>query len=139
MAGITTPPCSLFAASLIRPVQGFFMLSVTFDQNAVGSIREMLRITMVAEYGSVGRRAALPLADLNDGRWLLRFVSKQAPYVVNPQEQQVIVRPAAGSILCIEAQLQPLRSYVGIMPVMQRIVVHQFVPEPRMSNRGTEG
>lgn len=139
MAGITTPLCALFAASLIRPVQGFFVLAVTFDQNTIGAMREMLRSAVTAEYGADGRRAVLPLTDLEDGRWLLRFVSKQAPRVVNLHEHELIVQPAAGSILCIEAQLQPLRSYIGIMPVMQRVVVHQFVPEPPMSNTGAVG
>ncbi len=139
MAAITTPPCSLFAASLARPVWGFFVLAVTFDKNAVGGMREMLRSTLEAEYGSIGRRAVLPLTDLEDGRWLIRFVSMQAPRVVNSQGLQVIVQPAVGSVLRVEAELQPMRSHVGIIPVMQRIVVLQFVSEPPTSNRGTLG
>jgi hypothetical protein len=134
MAAITTPPCSLFAASLARPVQGFCVLAATFDQNSVDAMREVLRNTLEAEYGAIGRRATLPLTDLGDGRWLLRFVSKQAPRVVNSQGLQLIVQPAAGSILRIEATLQPMRSHVGLIPVMQRIVVLQFMSEPPASN-----
>jgi hypothetical protein len=139
MAAITTPHCSLFAASLARPVHGFFVLSATFDQNTVGAIRENLRSALEAEFGAPGRRAVLPLTNLEDGRWLVRFVSKQAPRVVDPQGLQVIVQPAAGSILRIDARLQPMRSHVGVIPVMQRIVVLQFVSEPPTSNRGTLG
>jgi hypothetical protein len=139
MAAITTPPCSLFAASLARPVWGFFVLAVTFDKNTVGGMREMLRSTLEQEYGAIGRRAALPLTDLGDGHWLLRFVSKQAPRVVNSREQQVIVQPAVGSVLRVDAELQPMRSHAGIIPVTQRIVVLQFVSEGSTSNRGMLG
>ena len=139
MAAITTPPCSLFAARLARPVWGFFVLAVTFNKNTAGMMRELLQSTLEQEYGAIGRRAAVPLTDLEDGRWLTRFVSMQAPRVDNPQGLQVIVQPAVGSVLSIEAQLQPMRSHVGIMPVMQRIVVLQFLSEPPTSNRGTLG
>jgi hypothetical protein len=127
MAGITTPPCALFAASLARPVSGLFMPAVTFDKNTGGAMRESLRSTLETEYGAIGRRAALPLTHLGDDRWLLRFVSKQAPRVVNSQEPQVIVQPAVGSVLRVGAELQPMRSHAGIIPVMQRIVVLQFM------------
>jgi hypothetical protein len=140
MAAIITPPCAFFAASLVRPVQGLFVLAVTFDQNTVGAMRQLLRSTLEAEYGAFGRQAALPLTDIAGGRWLIRFVSKEAPRVVNSQGLQVIVQPAAGSILSIEAQLQPMRSHVGVIPVMQRIVVLQFVSQPPTAlNRGTVG
>lgn len=139
MAAINTPACSLFAASLARPVWGFFVLAVTFDQNTVGAVREILRSTLEAEYGALGRRAALPLTDLGDGRWLMRFVSKHTPTVCNEQGLALIVQPPPGSILRVEAQLQTMRSHVGVIPVMQRIVVLQFTSEPPMSNRGTLG
>jgi hypothetical protein len=139
MSAVTTPPCSLFAASLARPVGGFFVLSVTFDQNTVGIMRENLRRALDAEYRAIGRRAVLPLTGLEDGRWLIRFVSKQAPCVVDSQGLQLIVQPATGSVLRIEAQLQPMHSHVGIIPVMQRIVVLQFVSEPPTTKRGTPG
>jgi hypothetical protein len=139
MAAITTPPCSLFAASLARPVWGFFVLAVTFDKNTVGGMREMLRSTLEQEYGAIGRRAALPLTDLGDGHWLMRFVSGHTPAVCNADGQALIVQPSPGSVLSVEAQLQPMRSHVGIMPVMQRIVVLQFLSEPPASNRGTLG
>jgi hypothetical protein len=138
-AAIITPPCSLFASSLVRPVWGFFVLAVTFDKDIVGAMREMLRRTLEEEYGAIGRRAMLPLTDLQDGRWLLRFVARQTPPLVNTEGLELIVRPAPGSILRVEAQLQPMRSHVGIMPIMQRIVVLQFVSEPPTSNRGMLG
>ena len=139
MAAITTPPCSLFAASLARPVWGFFVLAVTFDKNTVGGIREMLRSSLEQEYGAIGRRAALPLTDLGDGRWLTRFVSMQAPRVDDSQGMQVIVQPAAGSILSIEGELQPMFSHMGVIPVMRRVVVLQFLSERPRSNKGTLG
>jgi len=79
------------------------------------------------------------LTDLQDDRWLLRFVARQTPPLVNSQGLELIVRPASGSILRVEAQLQPMRSQVGIIPIMQRIVVLQFVSEPPTSKRGTLG
>jgi hypothetical protein len=139
MAAITTPPCSLFAASLARPVWGFFVLAVTFDKNTVGRMREMLRSSLEREYGAIGRRAALPLTDLADGRWLTRFVSMQAPRVDDSQGMQVIVQPAAGSILSIEGELQPMLSHMGVIPVMRRVVVLQFLSERPRSNKGTLG
>ena len=139
MAAITTPPCSLFAASLARSVWGFFVLAVTFDKNTVGGIREMLRSSLEQEYGAIGRRAALPLTDLGDGRWLTRFVSMQAPRVDDSQGMQVIVQPAAGSILSIEGELQPMFSHMGVIPVMRRVVVLQFLSERPRSNKGTLG
>ena len=139
MAAITTPQCLLYAASLARPVGGFFVLSVTFDQNTTGTMHGLLRTTLEAKYGAVGRHAALPLADLEDGRWLLRFVARQAPPLVNLEGRELIVQPAADSVLRIDAELQPMKSHVGIIPIMQRVIVLQFVSPAVISSRGTLG
>jgi hypothetical protein len=69
----------------------------------------------------------------------MRFVSQHTPTVCNEQGLALIVQPPPGSILRVEAQLQPMRSHVGVIPVMQRIVVLRFVLEGSTSNRGTLG
>ena len=98
-------------------------------------MREMLRRTLEEEYGAIGRRAMLPLTDLQDGRWLLRFVAKPAPPLVNQEGLELIVQPAVGSVVRIDAELQPTRSHVGIIPIMRRVIVRQFVPTAVTSNR----
>jgi hypothetical protein len=123
----------------MRAFLGWFMLSVTFEGSGATVMHKILRDTMVLEFGAVGRKAALPLIDLKDGRWLLRFVARQTPPLVNTEGLELIVRPAPGSILRVEAQLQPMRSHVGMIPIMQRIVALQFVSEPHTSNRGMLG
>jgi hypothetical protein len=138
-AAIITPPGFLFAASLARHVGGFFVLSMTFEESGATVMHTIFRDTLVSEFGAVGRKAALPLTDLEDGSWLMRFVARQTPPLVNTEGLELIVRPAPGSILRVEAQLQPMRSQVGIIPIMQRVVVLQFVSEPPTSNRGTLG
>ena len=128
MAAITTPPCLLYAASLDRRVGGLFVLSVTFDQSTVGIMQVLLRTTLEADYGVIGRRAMLPLTDLEDGRWLIRFVAKERPSVVDLADRRVIVEAGIGSVLRVDADLRPARSYVGIIPIMRRIIVVDFVP-----------
>ena len=115
------------------------MLSMTFEESGATVMHKILRDTLVSEFGAVGRKAALPLTDLEDGRWLLRFVSRQTPPLVNTEGLELIVRPARGSIIRVEAQLQPMRSHVGIIPIMERIVVLQFVSAADTSNRGVLG
>lgn len=127
---ITTPDCTLYAASLARPVSGWFVLSVTFDANGANSMRNMLRDTMASEFGAIGRKTALPLIDLEGGRWLLRFVSRQPPHLVNREGLGLIVQPAAGSFLRIDAELRPMKSHVGIVPIMQRVIVLKFASPP---------
>jgi hypothetical protein len=128
MPAITTPPCLLHAASLARPVLGFFALSATFDQSSIDIVQRSFRTTLEAEYGIIGRRAMLPLTDLQDGRWLIRFVAKERPCVVDLEGRRLIVEPAVGSILRIETDLRPMRSSVGLMPIMRRVIVVEFVP-----------
>ncbi len=129
MAAITTPQCRLFAASLAQPVQGFFLLSATLDQSAVGSVQDLLRTALEAEYGAIGRRAPLPLTDLEDGRWLIRFVAKERPSILDMVGRRIIVEPAIGSALRIDADLRPTRSFVGLMPIMRRIIVVEFTSQ----------
>jgi hypothetical protein len=125
-AAITTPNCTLYAASLARPVSGWFMLSVTFDESGANPMRKMLHNAMAQQFGSVARRAPPPLTDLQDGRWLLRFVSRQTPPLVNRDGFGLIVQPGAGSVLRVDAELRPMRSHVGIMPIMRRIIIVKF-------------
>ena len=138
-AAITTPNCTLYAASLARPVSGWFVLSVTFDKSDAASMHRMLHNAMASEFGAAGRKIALPLTDLEDGSWLLRFVSRQTPPLVNREGLGLIVEPAAGSVLRVDAELQPTRSHVGIIPIMQRVIVLQFVSAAVTSNRGVLG
>lgn len=135
MAAVITPDCILYAASLARPIAGWFLLSVTFCQAGATFIRKMLRDAMVLEFGAIGKKAALPLTDLGDGRWLLRFVSRERPPLVSPEGLELIVQPASGSVLRVHIEPRPMRSHVGIIPIMQRVVVLQFIA----SNRGTPG
>jgi hypothetical protein len=129
MAAIITPLCLLYAASLAQPVQGFFVLSVTFDRSTVGTMRALLRTTLKAEHGIIGRRATVRLTDLEDGRWLIRFLAKERPQVVDVKGQRVIVEPPVGSVLRIDADLRPMRSCVGVMPIMRRIIVIDFAQQ----------
>jgi len=115
------------------------MLAATFNESDAASMHRMLREKMVSEFGKIGRKATLPMTDLEDGRWLLRFVSRQPPRLVNSEGLELIVRPASGSVLRVDAELRPMRSHVAIMPIMRRIVVLQFRSEAAASNRGMLG
>jgi hypothetical protein len=138
-AAITTPNCTLYAASLARPVSGWSVLSVTFDECGAASMHRMLHNAMASEFGAVGRKTALPLTDLEDGSYLLRFVPRQTPPLVNREGRRIIVEPPIGSVLRIDAEIRPMRSHVGIIPIMQRVIVLQFVSAAVTSNRGVLG
>ncbi len=122
-AAITTPECILYGAGLVRNIVGWFALSVTFDKSGAVPMRMLLHDALASEFGAAGRRAVPPLTDLEDGRWLLRFVSRQPPCLVSREGLELIVRPASGSVLRVDAELQPMRSHPGIIPVMQRVIV----------------
>ena len=138
-AAITTPRCVLYAASLVWPVAGWFLMSATFDQTDASSVTKLLLNAMTSEFGATGRRAALPLTDLEDGRWLLRFASRRRPRILNAEGLELIVQPSAGSMIRVETRLQPMRSCVGIIPIMEQIVVLQLEPAAAASNRGMVG
>jgi hypothetical protein len=121
----------LHSARLAQPVGGWFVLSVTFGEWGAAEMRAMLRGKMMAYFGAVGQRAALPLTNLEDGKWLIRFVSRRAPAVVNSEGLELIVQPAAGSVLRVDAELRQMRSHVGVIPIMTRITVVQFMPQKR--------
>lgn len=103
------------------------MLAATFDGQEVTTMSDLLRQAFVDAFGRAGRHAALPIANLDDGRWALRFVSRQAPRLVNPTGQRLIVEPGRGSVLQIFADLRPMISSLGIIPIMQQIRVLEFI------------
>ena len=130
-AAVITPNCTLHAASLVRPISGWFLLSVTFCQDDTSIMGAILRQGMTLAYGNRGKKAALPMTDLGDDRSLIRFVSNEPPRVVSGEDLELMVQPAPGSILKVETEIRPMRSAVSIIPIMLRIIVFQFVPQKR--------
>lgn len=127
MPAVTTPPCSWFAASLIRPVSGWFVLSTTFEALAASEMAKLLRLELANAFGRDGRHAVLPIADLRDGRFLVRFVAKRRPRLIDVDERRLIVEPGRGSIVQVDCELRPMVSGVGIIPTMQQVRILQLV------------
>jgi len=140
MAAIITPPGVLFAASLTRPVLGWFVLSVTYSGEAVSAMSDLLRRTLLEAFNQNGQYAPLPMTDLGDGRWVMRFVSRQVPSVVNADGWRLIVEPAPGSLIQVVSELRPMVSGVGIIPTMQQIKILNLAERAAENqNSGTSG
>jgi hypothetical protein len=127
MASIITPPCALFAARLITPVLGWFVLSAAFDDQAAAIMADHMRRHLIESFGRNGRTGSLPMTDLGDGRWLVRFVARQVPQVVNIDGRRLIVEPSECSVIQVVFELRPMTSGVGIIPIMQQVRILKLV------------
>ncbi|MGD0109120.1 MAG: hypothetical protein ABSC06_34560 [Rhodopila sp.] len=134
MPAVTTPPCSWFAASLIRPVSGWFVLSTTFEPHGAYEVANLMRRELVNAFGRDGRHAPLPMTNLGDGCFLVRFVAKQRPRLSDIGGRRLIVEPPRGSVVQVVSELRPLISDVGVIPMMQQIRLLKLV-EPEAAFR----
>lgn len=103
------------------------MLSTTFHGEAATTMTNLLRRVLTDAFGRAGRHAMLPIINLGDGRWALRFVSKQAPRLVDAVGRRLIVEPGKGSILQIVGELRPMVSSAGLIPIMRQVRVLEFI------------
>lgn len=126
MASIITPPCALFAARLIAPVLGWFVLSAVFADQAAVIMADHMRRHLIESFGRNGRIAPLPMTDLGDRRRLVRFVARQVPPIINADRLRLIVEPTQGSVVQVVADLHPMISAVGLIPIMQQVRILQL-------------
>jgi hypothetical protein len=140
MAAIITPPCTMLAGCLSTPVCGWFVLSAAFDVSAAAIMAGHMRQYLIRSYGRNGRTGPLPMIGLGDGRWVIRFVARQVPQIVNADGLRLIVEPTRGSLVQIIADFHAMVAGVGLIPIMQEVrVVRLAETAARNQNSGVAG
>lgn len=127
-----TPSCTVFASRLLTPIPqtALYMLKVTFTKEHAEAIHREMREFLKAAFGALeGMRAADPLHDLGDGRWLLDLVSTTAPAIFDAEGNEcAVARMPPGSLVRVRGSYRAM-PFPKLMPIMSDIQIGRLAQD----------